>query len=133
MKYYTAIVHQEEGSAIGLTFPDLPGCFAAADDWDGIPAAASEALDLWFEDQPNVVPAALDSIRRRPDVAAELAQGAVLLPVPYIPADTALKRVNISIERELLRAIDETARQRKMTRSSFLASAARRELVGVAA
>ena len=133
MKYYTAIVHQEEGSAIGLTFPDLPGCFAAADDWDGIAAAASEALDLWFEDQPNVVPAALDAIRRRPDVAAELAQGAVLLPVPYIPADTALKRVNISIERELLRAIDETARQRKMTRSSFLASAARRELVGVAA
>lgn len=132
MKYYIAIVHRDENSAYGLTFPDLPGCFAAADTWDDIPAAAAEALDLWFEDQPDVEPATLDAVRRKPEVAAELATGAVLLPVPYISADTALERVNISMERGLLRAIDEMARQRKMTRSSFLASAARRELVGAA-
>jgi metal-responsive CopG/Arc/MetJ family transcriptional regulator len=36
------------------------------------------------------------------------------------------------MERGLLRAIDETAKARGMTRSSFLASAARRELVGSA-
>lgn len=130
MRYYTAIVHQEDDSAFGLTFPDLPGCFAAADDWNGISAAATEALDLWFEDQPDVTPASLDAIRSRPDVAAELAAGAVLLPVPYIPADTAVDRVNITMERGLLRAIDETAKDRGMTRSAFLASAARRELVG---
>jgi predicted RNase H-like HicB family nuclease len=132
VKYYIAIVHRDENSAYGLTFPDLPGCFAAADTWDEIPTAAAEALDLWFEDQPDVEPAALDAIRSRPEVAAELATGAVLLPVPYISADTALERVNISMERGLLRAIDQMARQRKMTRSSFLASAARRELVGAA-
>jgi len=55
------------------------------------------------------------------------------MPVPYIPADTAMERVNVSIERGLLRAIDEVAKSRRMTRSSFLASAARRELVGVSA
>lgn len=130
MRYYTAIIHQDEGSAYGLTFPDLPGAFAAADTWDEIPAAATEALDLWFEDMPDVVPAALDAVRQRDDVAAELAGGAVLMPVPYIAADTAVQRVNITMERGLLRAIDETAKQRGMNRSSFLASAARRELVG---
>lgn len=130
MRYYTAIIHQDEGSAYGLTFPDLPGAFAAADTWDEIPAAAAEALDLWFEDMPDVVPASLDAIRQRDDVAAELAAGAVLMPVPYIAADTAVQRVNITMERGLLRAIDETAKQRGMNRSSFLASAARRELVG---
>ncbi len=130
MNYFTAIVHQEGNSAYGLSFPDLPGCFAAADSWDDISAAATEALDLWFEDQPNIAPASLDAIRQRPDVAEALAAGAVLMPVPYIPADTALERVNVSMERGLLRAIDETAKARKMTRSSFLASAARRELVG---
>lgn len=67
---------------------------------------------------------------RRADVVEAMASGAVLLPVPYIPADTALERVNVSMERGLLRAIDETARARGLTRSSFLASAARRELVG---
>lgn len=130
MRYYTAIVHKDEGSAYGLTFPDLPGCFAAADDWDGIPASATEALDLWFEDQPDVEPAPLDVIRRRKDVSEALASDAVLMSIPYIPADTALERVNVSMERGLLRAIDETAKKRGMTRSSFLASAARHELTG---
>ena len=130
MRYYIALVHQDEGSAFGLTFPDLPGAFAAADDWAGIPAAATEALDLWFEDMPDVEPSPLDVIRNRADVNEAIAAGAVLLPVPYIPADTALERVNVSMERGLLRAIDETAKARGMTRSSFLASAARRELVG---
>lgn len=132
MRYYTAIIHKDEGSAYGLTFPDLPGAFAAADDWNGIPAAATEALDLWFEDMPDVAPASLEDIRKRDDVAAELAAGAVLMPVPYIPADTAVQRVNITMERGLLRAIDETAKQRGMNRSSFLASAARREMIGAA-
>lgn len=132
MKYFTALVHRDDGSAYGLTFPDLPGCFAAADDWEGIPAAAAEAFDLWFEDMPDVEPASLDEVRMRSDVSAELAAGAVLMPVPYIQADTALARANISIERGLLRAIDELAKERGMTRSSFIASAARRELRGAA-
>ena len=130
MRYFTAIVHKDDDSAYGLTFPDLPGCFAAADTWDGIPAAAADALDLWFEDMPDVDPSSLDEIRQRKDVAEAVAEGAVLMPVPYIPADTALARVNISMERGLLRAIDETAKARGMTRSSFIASSARRELVG---
>lgn len=132
MRYYTAVVHQDGDSAFGLTFPDLPGCFAAADTWDDIPAAAAEALDLWFEDQADVTPMALDAVRKVPAVAEAMAGGAVLLPVPYIPADTAVDGVNITMERGLLRAIDETAKARGMTRSSFLASAARRELVGAA-
>lgn len=130
MRYYTAIVYQEGDSAYGLSFPDLPGCFAAADTWDEISTAATEALDLWFEDMPDVTPASLDTIRKMPEVAEAMAAGGVLLPVPYIPADNALERVNISMERGLLRAIDETAKARGMTRSAFLASSARRELVG---
>lgn len=130
MKYFTAIVHQDGDSAFGLTFPDLPGCFAAADSWDGIPAAAAEALDLWFEDMPDVDPAPLDMVRKRPEVAAALAEGASLMHVPYIAADTVVERVNITIERELLRAIDQTAKARGMNRSSFLAAAARHALVG---
>ena len=56
MKYFISLVRKDEDSAYGLEFPDLPGCFAAADTWDAIPAAATEALDLWFEDQPAVDP-----------------------------------------------------------------------------
>lgn len=87
MRYYAAIVHKDANSAYGLSFPDLPGCFAAADDWDGIEAAATEALDLWFEDQPDATPAPLDMLRQRDDVAAQIAQGATLIPIPYPPAN----------------------------------------------
>ncbi|MBW7920648.1 MAG: type II toxin-antitoxin system HicB family antitoxin [Rubellimicrobium sp.] len=58
MRNYTIIIHHDTDSAYGLTFPDLPGCFAAADSWDEIPAAAAEALDLWFEDEPDGASAA---------------------------------------------------------------------------
>lgn len=131
MKLYTAIVHKDEGSAYGLTFPDLPGCHAAADNWDDIPAAAAEALDLWFEDQDDVLPSSIDAIRGREDVAQEIAAGASLITVPYISADGALERINVSIERGLLRSIDSTAKARGMTRSAFLAAAARHEITGV--
>jgi predicted RNase H-like HicB family nuclease len=130
MHIYTAIVHHDQHSAFGLTFPDVPGCFAASDTWGGIAAAATEALDLWFEDQPDVVPASLDKIVSRPEVQEAIAAGGVPMLVPYIPADTTVERINITMERGLLRAIDGVAKQRKMNRSAFLASAARRELTG---
>jgi predicted RNase H-like HicB family nuclease len=131
MQYYTAIVHQEGDSAFGLSFPDLPGCFAAAEDWAGIPGAAGEALDLWFEDRAEQPARALGTVRHLPEVQAALAEGATLMVVPYIGADGAQVRANISLDRGLLRAIDETAKGRRMSRSAFLGSLARREITGV--
>lgn len=134
MQYFAAIIHHDQGSAFGLTFPDLPGAFAAADDWDDIPRAATEALDLWFEDMPDVHPASLSEIRARPDVAAELQAGATLMPVPYIPADTAVERVNITIERGLLRAIDQTASFWRLRRAAiWWAGASRAAAAGTGA
>ena len=44
MKTYLALVHKDADSAYGLTFPDLPGCFAAADAEGDILRNAVEAL-----------------------------------------------------------------------------------------
>ncbi len=49
MKPYIAIVHKDADSAYGLTFPDAPGCFSAAEDAADIFAMAREALELWAE------------------------------------------------------------------------------------
>lgn len=48
-----------------------------------------------------------------------------------MPAETALWRINISTERVLLRAIDETAKARGMAHPSFLASPALHEPTSV--
>ena len=131
MQFYIAVVHKEEASAYGLGFPDLPGCFSAADSWDEVLAKATEALDLYFEDAEPVTPRSIGEIRDDPEVAAALAEGAVLMPIPYVPAEGRQVRANISLDRGLLRAIDEVAARRRMTRSSFLASLARREITGI--
>ena len=49
MKPYIVIVHKDEHSAYGMSFPDAPGCFSAADEIDDIFAMAAEALEGWTE------------------------------------------------------------------------------------
>jgi predicted RNase H-like HicB family nuclease len=49
MKPYIVIVHKDDNSAFGMTFPDAPGCFSAADEIDDVFAMAAEALELWGE------------------------------------------------------------------------------------
>ncbi|EYS97192.1 antitoxin of bacterial toxin-antitoxin system [compost metagenome] len=46
-------VHIEPGDATrahGITLPDFPGCFSAADDWSDIPAKVQEAVEAHFAD-----------------------------------------------------------------------------------
>lgn len=49
MPRFIAIVHKDPGSAFGVTFPEVPGCFSASDDEAGLPAAAREALALHLD------------------------------------------------------------------------------------
>lgn len=49
MKPYIVIVHKDENSAYGMTFPDAPGCFSAADEASDLFSMAAEALELWGE------------------------------------------------------------------------------------
>jgi predicted RNase H-like HicB family nuclease len=49
MKTYFAIVHKDADSAVGVVFPDLPGCFSAGDTFDKAIANAHVALRLYAE------------------------------------------------------------------------------------
>jgi predicted RNase H-like HicB family nuclease len=49
MKIYFAIAHEEKGSAVGVVFPDLPGCFSAGDTFDAAIANAHKALRLYAD------------------------------------------------------------------------------------
>lgn len=128
MRHYFALVHKDPDSAYGVQFPDIEGAFSAADEAEDIVVNAVEALRLHCNDVELPEPSDYEAIVSRPDVAAELAQGAVLIRVPFIENDAALVRANLSFERGLLRAIDETAEARGLTRSGFLAELARREI-----
>lgn len=127
MAHYFALVHKDEGSAFGVEFPDFAGCFSAADDFDAVLPNAIEALELYLEDAAEVPqPMPLEQVRARYE--KELGEGAFLLPIPLIARDTAVERVNISLERGVLRAIDEAASLRRLSRSAFIAQAAANEI-----
>jgi predicted RNase H-like HicB family nuclease len=128
MRYYYALVHKEPDSAYGVQFPDIEGAFSAADENEDIVSNAAEALKLHGSDMELPPPSNYEAVVSRPDVARELAQGAVLIRVPYIESDATLVRANLSIERGLLNAIDQAAAARGLTRSGFLAALARREI-----
>ena len=128
MRYFHAVVHKDEDSAFGVQFPDLPGCFSAADAIEDVIPNAVEALSLWFEDAEETEPRAVEAIRA--DAADDLADGAFLVMVPWIGRNSKPARVNISLDRGMLDAIDTAAAMRRLTRSAFLAEAARNEIEG---
>lgn len=130
MKTYLAVVDKEADSAYGLWFPDVPGCFSAADDEDDILKNAIEALLLHLEDQPRPDARPVHEVARDPEVAKALAAGAYLLAVPLVTAKNRVVRVNVSLDKGTVEAIDAAAEQRGMTRSAFIAEAARNEIVG---
>lgn len=129
MRQFYAIVHKDADSAYGLEFPDLPGCFSAADDLDDVVPNAIEALSLWFEDgEAHIEPSAIEAVRAA--AANELAEGAFLVMIPWIGRSSKPQRVNISLDGSMLAAIDAAAATRRLTRSAFLAEAARNEIEG---
>lgn len=121
MKMFVGIVHHDPGSAWGVSFPDAPGCFAAADAMEDVVAAGAEALALWFEDQPEAAPTPIEAVDP---------QGGALVLIPWIRPAADTVRANLSLPRHVLRAIDEAARARKLTRSAFITAAALNEIEG---
>ena len=73
-------------------------------------------------------PRAIEEIVKDKAIKRELAAGAFLISVPLTESDTRVVAANISLERGMLKAIDAAAKRRKLTRSAFLAQAARNEI-----
>ena len=128
MKYFIALVHKDSDSAFGISFPDLSSVFSVADAEEDLTANAIEALRFWAEDEILPIPSSYDEISSRPDIREQLAAGAFLTRVPYIEDTTRTVRANVTFDKGMLNAIDMAAKERGLTRSAFLASAARKEI-----
>ncbi len=125
--HYVAVIDKDPGSAYGIQFPEVPGCFSAADSFEEIVPNAIEALSLFFEDGEPVPPRGIEAVRD--EVAGNIAEGAVLMMIPYVQNRKRVVRVNLSLEKGFLDTLDEAARMRGMTRSAFVQKAATREII----
>ena len=131
---YVAVVEKETDSAFGVWFPDVEGCFSAGETLEEAVANAAAALRQHTE--------ALESAGRRmpaprnvddvvlgdKDVKASLKRGAVLFAVPLLADAGRTVRINISLDKSLVDQIDIAASARGLTRSAFIAQAAREKI-----
>ncbi len=130
MKTYFAVVGKEHDSAYGLWFPDVEGCFAAAEREEDILSNAIEALLLHLEDGDHPPARQVHEVASDPLVAQDLASGSYLIAVPLVTAKNRSVRVNLSLDKGIVDAIDAAARLRGLSRSGFLAEAAQNEIRG---
>ncbi|MGL3607088.1 type II toxin-antitoxin system HicB family antitoxin [Rhizobium sp. G187] len=128
MRHDMALGHKDAESAFGISFPDLPSVFSAADDEEDLLANAIKALRLWGKDELLPEPSPYAKILARADIRQDLSDGAFLIRVPLIEDDTRTVRANVTLEAGTLAAIDIAAKQRGLTRSAFLASCARKAI-----
>ena len=121
---YPVYVHTGDAQhAHGVSFPDFPGCFAAADTWEGLPAAIQEAVQAHFHGEPEAMPAPTPLEVLAADSRFEGGLW-LLAEVDLGRIDTRPVRLNVSLPANLLQRIDAWATEHHMTRSGFLAQAA---------
>lgn len=131
MTRYIAIIDYDDSSEMyGAHFPDAPGCTAMGPTEEEVVDNAIEALAEWAADEvadgrelPS--PRSYVQLLKSSNEYPELGKGGMIATVPLLRESGKLVRANISLDAGLLESIDQTAGGLGLTRSAFLASAAR--------
>jgi predicted RNase H-like HicB family nuclease len=119
------------GKTYGVRLPDLPGCYGGGATPEAAIADAMSAAREWLghrEAKGEAAPKArtMAQILKTETIDAAQNEAAVMIPVILDAGRTV--RANLTFDAGLLEAIDGEAKRRGLTRSAFLASAARERL-----
>ncbi|WP_085035203.1 type II toxin-antitoxin system HicB family antitoxin [Ensifer aridi] len=128
MRNYIGLIHKDAESDYGVSFPDFPGVVTAGTDLDNARAMAEEALALHIEGlaedgEAIPEPSSLEAVMSDP----ENQDGVAILVAVKTGAKKAV-RVNVTLPEDVLNEIDAFAEAHGLTRSGFLARAARHEM-----
>ena len=119
------------GKTWGVRIPDLPGCYGGGASAEAAIDDAASAAREWLAQQLSkglAQPKArnLAAIIKAGEIDASNQETAVIISVILDSGRTV--RANLTFDAGLLEAIDNEAQNRGLTRSAFLASAARERL-----
>jgi len=92
MAGYIALVHKDEGTSYGVSFPDVPGCISAGDTLEEAVANAAEALGahlaLMRRDGDTVpAPRSFEELRRDAEFRADASDAIVTVVQQRMPAE----------------------------------------------
>ena len=123
---YAVVVHHDDGTAYGVSVPDLPGCFSAGDSFDEALDNAIEAIELHLEgmaeegmDIPSAEP--IEAHLDDPDDAGGTWGFVEIDLTPYLGKT---EKINVTLPSAVIRKIDA----KHKNRSRFLAEAALKAL-----
>lgn len=127
-----ALIH-EEGGVFGISFPDFPGCVSTGRTEEAIIRKGSEALTFHVAgmiEDGDPLPEQRSPAELKADPAFRTAaKNATVALIPFeMPGKSV--RLNISMDENLLNAVDRAAEAAGQSRSSFLADAARQRVRG---
>lgn len=132
MAHYIGVL-DGAGDVWGIRVPDLPGCHGGGANPEEAIADATSAVREWAEAR-LAKRASLPEARTVADLlmAGEIdsAAGESAVMIPVLIDSGRPVRANLSLDAGLLAAIDEEASRRGLTRSAFIASAAREKIEG---
>lgn len=128
MEFLVVIEPGDGDQAYGVVVPSLPGCFSAGDTLEEALVNARQAIELHVEallDAGETLPAidneaAARAVRADPDRVGWIVS---LVHVDADALDDTMERVNISMPRRVLHALDRAAEAAGKTRSGYLAEA----------
>lgn len=127
MSRYIAVIEYDETEQVyGAYFPDAPGCTAMGVSEEEVVDNAIDALSEWMSDliaDGNTIPTPRSYMQIRAD--GDLGKDSMIATLPLLRETGKVVRANISMDAGLLETIDEAAGRIGVTRSAFLASAAR--------
>ena len=130
--YVLALVHEDD-RVFGISFPDFPGCVSGGKSLaeaieKGQAALAFHVEGMLADGEDLRAIRSRDGMKSDPEFRAA-AKGAIVAAVPLDLPGKAV-RVNVSLDERLLERIDRAAQSAQLSRSGFLARAARREIAG---
>ena len=87
MAGYIALVHKDESTSYGVSFPDVPGCIAAGDTFEEAIANAAEALASHFalmkvDGDAIPAPRSFEQLRRNPEFIDDSTDAIVTMVTP---------------------------------------------------
>jgi predicted RNase H-like HicB family nuclease len=132
MAQYIGLIHKDAESHFGVSFPDFPGVATAGIDLDDARAMAEEALAFHIEgmvEDGEAIPgpSSLEDIMADPDNRS----GVAILIAVKTEAPKVM-RVNVTLPSDILEQIDRYAEAHGLSRSGFLAQAAKKAMVEAA-
>lgn len=128
MPPYIALIHKDPDSDYGVSFPDLPGCVTAGKTLDDAREMVVEALALHIDGlaedgaaipEPSTLEVVMAERANRDAVA-------ILIEPPKTTGKSV--RINITLPADVLDEIDRYVAAHGLTRSGFLAHAAKKDL-----